>query len=117
VHESQHKYHVYRISHTETTESKLEIRPFTLTQDGKQKTFVELRTHSNNPLMLPEDTKLVNIAGFEICDPGIESVKSIKTINEIDLSPVTKEMKAPLRNLLQEYSDIYSEQGYDIGKN
>ena len=116
VHENQNKYRIYRISHTEETESKIEIRPFTLIQDGEQKTFVDLRNHSNVPLRLPEKTKLAKIEGFEIWDPGIESVKSVKAVNELDLSKVTKEMKAPLRELLQEYSDIFSEQGYDIGK-
>jgi RNase H-like domain found in reverse transcriptase/Reverse transcriptase (RNA-dependent DNA polymerase) len=116
VHENQHKYHIYRISHAEEAESKLEIRPFTITQDGERKAFVELRNHSNKPLKLPENKELAKIKSYEIWDPGIESVKSIKTINEIDLSKVDDEMRAPLRELLQEYSDIFSEQGYDIGK-
>ena len=107
---------MYRVDHATELHPQLKIIPFQYIIDGKRHLFAELHNDSEDVITLQRKKKIAVVKDFEIWDSEISNSRKVNAINEIDLSKMEDTSRAPLRILLQEFCDIFSEQGYDIGK-
>ena len=107
---------VYEIKPSPALKSNIEVIPFRTIVDGKEETLVEIRNPTGRPVYLPRKQTVAVVKGFEIWDPGKDTTASIKEVNKINLSHVAVGSKVKLRQVLQDYSDLFSTRDYDIGK-
>ena len=107
---------IYRINHSPSLKLDIRVRPFRCMVKEKEENFIELINTSRNPIFLPRTQKIAAVNTFQIQKHETDAAESVKETNNIDLSKVKGEMRAPLRQLFQDFSDIFAVQNYDIGK-